>query len=79
MSAYKHLPDAAGRIAGGQGWDDNSIVIHLVGFIREQGLSDNDVADYFSRAADEENGESGEDAPNGEQQAIVDHLERDFG
>lgn len=54
MSAYSNLPEAAGEIAGGQGWDDESIVIHLAGFISSQGLDD-ELTQYLDKVAAEEN------------------------
>lgn len=53
MSSYKHLPEAAGEIAGGQGWDEESLVIHLAGFISSKGL-DEELTQYLSQAAAEE-------------------------
>jgi hypothetical protein len=51
-----HLPHDASVIAADMGWNDESILIHLLGFIREQ-LPEtfaDDLARYFVMIADEE-------------------------
>lgn len=57
--SIKHLPDAAAGVAAKQGWNDESIIIHLMGFIRDNfnGDTDKSLELYFGAMADHENGE----------------------
>lgn len=52
--AARHLPPTAEQVANAQGWDAESIVIHLAGFIAKEGLNDKLVG-YFDAVAIEEN------------------------
>ena len=52
--ARRHLPAAAQAIAAQQGWNDESLVIHLAGFIEQQGQND-ELAEYLGDIASEEN------------------------
>jgi hypothetical protein len=61
MSAARHLPSGAEPIAYDQGWDDESLVIHLAGFIAKQGL-ETELTQYLADVAAEENAGSGSDA-----------------
>jgi len=54
MSAARHLPSGAEQTSYAQGWNDETLVIHLAGFISAQGL-DQQLSDYLSVAANEEN------------------------
>lgn len=54
MSAARHLPSGAEQTAYAQGWNDESLVIHLAGFIASRGL-DQELSDHLAAAADEEN------------------------
>jgi len=53
----KHLPDAAQTIAEEQGWDEESIIIHLMGFIASKDL-EAELETYLEEVAEEENGET---------------------
>lgn len=54
-----HLPDAAAGVAAKQGWDDTSLIIHLMGFLRDNMTADYEkgLELYFGAMADEENGD----------------------
>ena len=65
MSAARHLPSGAEQTARAQGWNDESIVIHLAGFISEQGL-DQQLSDYLSVVADEENADLDDGTDDGD-------------
>lgn len=55
MTAARHLPSGtAEQTAYDQGWDDESLVVHLTGFISRKGLND-DLAQYLADVAAEEN------------------------
>lgn len=58
-ASIKHLPDAATGVAAKQGWDDESIIIHLIGFLRDNMTADYEkgLELYFGAVADEENGD----------------------
>jgi len=51
--ATRHLPAAAQAIAAQQGWNEESLVIHLAGFIQQQGQNDK-LAEYLGDVASEE-------------------------
>jgi hypothetical protein len=42
------------KIAAAQGWNDESLIIHLLGYIRACHMQDT-LADYLQDRADEEN------------------------
>ncbi len=48
-----HLTDKAAEVASMQGWDDDSIIIHLLGYIHSKGLGA-DLGDYLAQVAKEE-------------------------
>jgi hypothetical protein len=52
-----HLPEDCIEIAAAQGWDDESIIIHLLGFIRSCRVQDS-LADYLQKCANEENADA---------------------
>jgi len=56
-SNIRHLPDAAAGVAAKQSWDDTSLIIHLMGFIRDNTAGDHEkcLELYFGSIADEEN------------------------
>lgn len=54
MTAARHLPSGAEQTAYDQGWNDDSLVIHLSGFIASKGLGD-ELSQYLADAAAEEN------------------------
>lgn len=54
--SINHLPTAALDIVSDMGWDEESVVIHLKGFITEKDLDD-ELAEYLAVVADEEGGE----------------------
>ena len=51
--SLSHLPPAALAIASEQGWDEATVIIHLVGFIAQEGLTES-LSDYLEAVADEE-------------------------
>jgi hypothetical protein len=54
----KHLPDAPAGVAAKQGWDDTSLIIHLMGFIEHNVRNHEKLLElYFGAMADEENGD----------------------
>lgn len=56
--SIKHLPEAAAGIAAKQGWNDESIIIHLVGLIMDNMSQPEKAMElHFSAMADEENGD----------------------
>lgn len=57
--SINHLPAAALDIVSDMGWNEESVIIHLNGFIKDKDLED-DLADYLAVAADEEGGEADE-------------------
>lgn len=59
MSLFQHLPDAAAEIASTQGWDEESLIIHLYGCLSEN-LPDHaeKLTSYFAAVAAEENGQA---------------------
>jgi len=65
MSAARHLPSGAEQTARAQGWNDESLVVHLAGFISDQGL-DQQLSDYLSAAADEENADLDDGTDDGD-------------
>lgn len=50
-----HLTDVSRDIASNQGWDEESIIIHLMGFIAEKEL-EQELEGYLAEVANEENG-----------------------
>ena len=57
-SNIKHLPDAAAGVAAKQGWSDDGLIIHLMGFIRDNTKDPDKALElYFGAMADEENGD----------------------
>lgn len=54
MTAARHLPSGAEQTAYDQGWNDDSLVIHLSGFIASKGLGD-ELSQYLADVAAEEN------------------------
>jgi hypothetical protein len=58
----RHLPDDVQEIVGDQGWNDETVIIHLMGYIRACKVKDA-LADYFQECADEENSSSKGDRP----------------
>lgn len=77
MSAHTHLPNSSLDIALEQGWDDDSIVIHLAGFIASKGLND-DLARYLAKVAKEENDEASAFAAEPVRRP-VDGMDLDYG
>lgn len=59
MSSIKHLPDAAAGVAAKQGWEDETIIIHLLGYLRDNHAAtfEKGLELYFGAMADEENGD----------------------
>ena len=52
----KHLPEGAQDVAAQQGWNDESLIVHLLAFIAERSPGfDSDLAGFFREVADEEN------------------------
>lgn len=49
----KHLPPRAQAAAEQQGWDEDSIIMHLVEFIESQVLLE-ELEEYFEEVANEE-------------------------
>ena len=74
MSAARHLPSGAEQTAYAQGWDDESLVVHLAGFLSGKGL-DQELSDYLAAAADEENADLDEET--GEDEAGDDEADED--
>jgi len=54
MTTIDHLPTAAQETAEAQGWEDESLIIHLSAFIKEHSLTQ-ELAEYFEAIATEEN------------------------
>jgi len=54
-----YLPIRAQEVCETQGWDDQTLIIHLIGFIAEQSQHSaewgEELAEYFKAVADEEN------------------------
>lgn len=62
--SINHLPAAALDIVSDMGWNEESVIIHLNGFIAEKDLED-ELAEYLAVVADEEGGEVDEsDGPD---------------
>ena len=76
MSTARHLPSGAEATANNQGWNDESIVVHLAGFISQQGLNDK-LTDYLAVAAAEENADLGTDEDDIDQDEIDEDAERE--
>lgn len=62
MSIMSNLPIEAADIAAEQGWNDESLIIHLTGFIEHQDLGQA-LTTYFAVVAAEENASGQEDRP----------------
>lgn len=63
MSIIKQLngvSEAAAIIAENQGWDAESIIMHLLGFIAETKGNTDALTNYFSKVAAEEQAETEE-------------------
>ncbi|MFZ3482199.1 hypothetical protein [Sphingomonas sp. 3-13AW] len=58
MSALAHLPSSAVQTAADQGWNEETLVVLLTGFISRQGL-DAQLTDYLATVAAEENAHLG--------------------
>ena len=54
MTTIDYLPLSAQDTAEAQGWDDESIIIHLTAFISKQNLN-TQLGEYFAAIAEEEN------------------------
>lgn len=59
MTILKHLPDAAAGVAAKQGWDSDTLVIHLMGFLHDNMTAhyEKGLELYFGAMADMENGD----------------------
>jgi hypothetical protein len=57
-TSIKHLPDAAAGVAAKQGWNDESLIIHLVALIMDNVPQPEKTLElYFGAMADMENGD----------------------
>lgn len=54
MQYLRHLPREAALIAQEQGWNEDSMIMLLVQFIKEKGLSE-ELISHLDQQADEEN------------------------